>query len=74
MKPEATYLLWIDCSSLEMNQPDLVNFFKNKAKVGLNDGLSFGIEGKGFMRLNIAVPKSILQEGLHRIEKAINNL
>ena len=74
MKPDATYLMWIDCSDLKMNQADLVSFFKNTAKIGLNDGMSFGVEGKGFMRLNIAVPITVLQEGLERIEKAINNL
>lgn len=73
-RPEGTYLVWLDCRELGMNQKDLVDFFINKAHVGLNDGSAFGSEGKGFMRMNIACTRSLLQEGLKRIEKAVNAL
>ncbi|WP_281976040.1 MalY/PatB family protein [Halobacillus litoralis] len=69
---EGTYLLWIDCRGLQMNQKELKSFMQKKAKVGLNDGVSFGDEGKGFMRLNIAAPKSTLEEGVSRIIDAVN--
>jgi len=45
-----------------------------KARVALDDGHWFGAEGKGFMRINIACPRSFLEEGLKRIEKAINGI
>lgn len=73
-KPDATYLLWIDCSGLNMSQERLEQFFLEKARVALNSGTSFGPEGTGFMRLNTACPRSVLDEGLQRIEKAIQAL
>lgn len=71
---EGTYLVWLDCRELGMNQKELVDFFINKAKVGLNDGAAFGAVGEGFMRMNIACTRSLLEEGLIRIEKAVNSL
>lgn len=72
IKPEATYLLWLDFRELGLTQDELKKFLVEEAKVGLNDGTSFGVEGTGFMRLNIAAPKSVVQEGLNRIAKAVN--
>ncbi|WP_430811168.1 MULTISPECIES: MalY/PatB family protein [unclassified Carboxylicivirga] len=69
-RPEATYLLWIDFSSWGMSQRDLRDFLVNKAQVGLNDGLSFGREGKGYMRLNVASPRATLQQALQQIREA----
>jgi cystathionine beta-lyase len=57
-----------------MNQKDLVDFFIYEAKVGLNDGAAFGAGGEGFMRLNAACPRSLLEEGLKRIENAVDML
>lgn len=73
-EPEATYLIWLDCKGLNMSQEELKTFFFEKAKLGLNDGATFGAEGVGFMRINIACPKSVLVEALNRIEKAVNEL
>lgn len=73
-RPEGTYLVWMDCRELGMSQQELVNFFINKAQVGLNDGTPFGAESEGFMRMNIACPRSLLEEGLRRIEKAVNSI
>jgi cystathionine beta-lyase len=72
IKPEGTYLLWIDCKELGMSCEEMESFFAHKAKVGLNQGYIFGEEGKGFVRLNIAYPRSVLKECLERIEKAVN--
>ena len=70
--PQSTYLLWLDCSGLGFAlQDDLMNFFLNKAKVALNSGTDYGPEGKQFMRINLACPRELVQEGLSRIEKAI---
>ena len=72
--PEGTYLIWLDCRDLGMDNQTLSNFMKGKAKVGLEDGFIFGESGSGFMRMNIASPRSILKEALKRIEHAINTL
>lgn len=69
--PEGTYLAWLDCRDLGMNAELLSHFMINKAKVALDDGYWFGKEGEGFMRINFACPRGILEEGLKRIEDAI---
>ncbi len=74
IKPQGTYLLWLDCRELGMDDPALREFFRKQAKVGLDDGFLFGAGGSGFQRMNIACPQGILQEALHRIETAVNSL
>ena len=74
IRPEATYLIWLDCSKLGLEGKDLVDFFVNEAKVGVNPGFKFGESGRTFIRLNFGCPLSILDEGLKRIEQAVNNL
>jgi len=74
IKPEGTYLIWLDCRQLGLNSKDLNNFMIKKAKVALDDGYWFGAEEKGFMRINIACPRSFLEEGLKRIERAVNSM
>lgn len=69
--PEATYLVWLDCSELGLEGRDLMDFFVNEAKVGLNPGTRFGENYGKFVRLNIGCPREILKEGLSRIEKAV---
>ena len=71
IEPEATYLLWLDFRELGLSQPELVKLMIGKARLGLNDGTAFGTEGTGFMRLNIGCPKSMLLEGLERLEHAL---
>lgn len=69
--PEATYLLWLDCRGLGFDDRELEDFFLRKAKVGLNSGETFGPGGEGYMRLNAACPRRLLDEGLDRIAAAI---
>lgn len=73
-KLEGTYLAWLDFKELHMDQDELNDFIKYEARLGLNDGSTFGPGGKGFMRLNFACPRSILQEALSRWENAVNSL
>src|SRR5690625_404656 len=73
IQPEGTYLIWIDCSGLQMDSKSLYRFMIEKAKVGLNQCISYGEDGEQFMRINIACPPSILQEGVNRIIAAVNN-
>lgn len=74
IKPESTYLMWLDCRELQMNDDDLNQFFIQKARLGLNTGTSFGSGGSGFMRMNIACPESVLQEALERMKNAVDKL
>lgn len=67
ISPEGTYLLWIDCRALELTQEALVSSFVSGARVGIQSGTDFGEEGEGFVRMNIACPKSTLSEALSRI-------
>lgn len=69
--PEASFLIFLDCRELGYEtQEQLVDFFVNKARLGLNDGAMFGKEGTGFMRLNVATPRSIVEEAMKRLEEA----
>jgi len=74
IKPEGTYLVWLDYRQLGFNAKDLNDFMLKKAKVALDDGYWFGKEGEGFMRINIACSRSFLEESLKRIERAVNGL
>lgn len=69
-RSEATYLLWLDCRGLDLNDKDLDRFMLEKAGVWLDDGPMFGQGGEGFQRINIACPRTTLEQALGRIEKA----
>lgn len=73
-EPDATYLMWLDCRELRMSQQQLKSFFFEQAKLGLNDGETFGEGGTGFMRMNIACPKATLTEALDRLDRAVKKL
>lgn len=70
-RPQASFLVWLDCRELKLTQPELVQLFEDKAGLALNDGTMFGKEGEGFMRLNIGCPCSILNQALESLKKAI---
>jgi cystathionine beta-lyase len=72
MKPEGTYLVWIDCLKLGMDDKRLEQFMLKEAKVAPSMGYTFGSGGEGYIRLNIGCPRFRLQAGLERIEKAVN--
>ena len=74
IKPQGTYLLWLDCRALGLEDMALRDFMRTKAKVGLDDGFLFGAGGSGFQRMNIACPRGILEEALGRIQSAVNSL
>ena len=67
-------MVWLDCRQLRLNAKDLNHFMIHKARIALDDGYWFGKEGEGFMRMNIACPRSVLKEGLKRVERAVNNI
>ncbi len=74
VQPEGTYLVWLDCRELGLDTEGLARFMREDAKVGLDDGHIFGPGGDGFERINIACPRSVLQEGLGRIAGAVRRL
>jgi cystathionine beta-lyase len=74
IKPEGTYLVWLDCRELGLEPLKLRAFMREKARVGLEDGHIFGTNGTGFQRMNIACPRATLEEALKRIEGAVKNL
>jgi cystathionine beta-lyase len=74
IKPQGTYLLWLDCRKLGLDNQALSTFMRAKARVGFDDGFLFGESGSGFERMNIACPRVILLEALSRIENAVNSL
>ena len=75
--PQATYLVWLDCRKLckkfGFNQEQLEEFMLKEAKIGLNPGRSFQKGLEGFMRLNTACPRSVLEKALNQLKDAIEN-
>ena len=70
--PQASFLIWLDCHELGLSQPELVNLFKDKAGLLLNEGSMFGPGGEGFMRMNVGCPRSVLVTALEALKKAID--
>lgn len=71
IRPEASFLIWLDCRDLNLSQLELESFFIHKAKLGLNSGTMFGKEGEGFMRLNVGCPRITLEKALDNLKKAV---
>ena len=74
IRPEGTYLVWLDCRALGMDAKSLHKFFLEKAGVYLEQGAIFGTEGEGFMRMNITTPRKRVKEVLKRMREAVNSL
>ena len=70
--PEGTYIFWIDFRGYGFNDETLTDFLVNEAKVALDPGTWFGVEGDGFARLNIGTTRAMLKEGLERIAGALD--
>jgi cysteine-S-conjugate beta-lyase len=74
IRPQATYMIWLDCRRLGMNGKELQKFFTGKAAVGMNEGSTFGPGGEGFMRMNVAMPENLLKKALQQIGEAVTQL
>ena len=74
MKPQGTYLIWLDFSAYDISDEELRKLLRDEAKVILNRGLDFGEEGALHARLNVAMPTSILEEVCQRIIATFSNL
>ena len=71
LRPQASFLVWLDCRDLGLNHQELVDLFVNQAHLALNDGEMFGPGGAGFMRLNVGTQRRVLQEALERLRKCV---
>lgn len=71
IEPEGTYLLWLDCRAMGLNDKQLKDFFVQQAGVGLSPGSMFGAGGSGHMRMNIGAPRSLIQQALENISAAL---
>jgi cystathionine beta-lyase len=70
VRPEALYLLWIDCRALGLSGPELDDRLR-AAGVWVEQGATYGAEGEGFIRMTIACPRLLLEEAMDRIERAL---
>ncbi|MGM9759571.1 MAG: MalY/PatB family protein [Parabacteroides sp.] len=70
--PQASFLVWLDCHGLGLEQTELVHLFKDEAGLALNDGSIFGPGGEGHMRLNIGCPRSMLVKALDALKEAVD--
>ena len=73
IRPQASYLIFLDCRELGLNREELNRLFVEDAHLALNEGTTFGKEGEGFMRLNIACPRATLEQALKQLTQAVNN-
>lgn len=71
IRPQASFLIWLDCQDLNLTHEELKDFFTNQARLALNDGETFGKEGSGFMRMNVGTPRSILEQAMEQLAKAM---
>ena len=71
---EATYLMWIDCSALNINSKELSDFLRKNQGLFLSAGIDFGETGDNFLRMNIACPEKLLMQGLNKLKQGLNNL
>jgi cystathionine beta-lyase len=73
IQPESTYLAWLDFSKLELDDSALFEFLTNKARIALDPGRKFGIDGSGYSRLNFGCPRSLLVEAMERLKLALED-
>ncbi len=70
--PEGTYLVWLDCRQMGLKGPKLNKFMVSKASLAMSAGTYFGANGEGFMRMNVACPRAILEKALAQLRAAMS--
>lgn len=73
MRPQASFLVWLDCRKLGLDHAALLDLFVNRAKLALNDGEMFGPGGEGFMRINVGTPRCVLKQAMTQLANAVVN-
>ncbi len=71
LRPDASFLIWLDCRALGLDHDSLISLFIDRAGLALNDGAMFGEQGSGFMRLNVATSREIVTTALNRLANAL---
>lgn len=71
LRPQASFLVWLDCRQLGLKHDELIDLFVNKARLALNDGAMFGQGGDGFMRINVGTPRAVLEQAMHQLNNAL---
>ena len=71
LRPQASFLVWLDCRGLGLNHEELVDLFVNKARLALNDGEIFNPGGEGHMRLNVGAPRATIRMAMERLKDAL---
>lgn len=74
LRPQASFLLWLNCRDLQLSHEQLLDLFIDKAHLALNDGEMFGPGGEGFMRLNVGCPRSLVHQALTQLQAAVDRL
>jgi cystathionine beta-lyase len=74
VRPEATYLLWLDMRKSGLDDTALKTLFFEKTQLGVNQGVLFGAEGSGFMRMNVAMPRQIIAKAIYRLNNILNDM
>jgi cystathionine beta-lyase len=73
-RPQASFLIWLDCRELGLDHKGLVSLFRDKAGLALNDGRMFGSGGEGYMRMNAGCPRAVLAQALEKLQAACKSL
>lgn len=71
VRPEASFLVWLDCRGLGLSHNEVVSLFVDTAKLALNEGAMFGEQGSGFMRLNVGTTRAVLHSALEQLKRAV---
>jgi cystathionine beta-lyase len=74
IRPQASYLVWLDCRGLNLNHEQIIELFTKRAKLALNDGAMFGSEGSCFMRLNVGTTRAVHTTALEQLKSAVEQL
>lgn len=74
LRPQASFLVWLDCRGLGLPHDGLIRLFVDEARLALNDGAMFGGEGEGFMRMNVAAPRAVILRAMEQLRDAVERL
>lgn len=74
LRPQASFLVWLDCRGLQLPHDRLISLFVDEARLALNDGAMFGREGEGFMRMNVAAPRAVILRAMEQLRDALGRL
>ena len=74
VRPQASFLVWLNCKMLGLSHDALIDLFVNKAHLALNDGEAFGPGGEGYMRMNVGCPRQILETAMQQLKEAVEKL